>query len=48
LDPNDPVFKFFLLGVNTEKTKYMFISHHQNAGDNHNLKIGNKYLENVA
>jgi hypothetical protein len=29
-----------------EKTKYMFLSHHQNAGQNHNLLITNESLEN--
>jgi hypothetical protein len=36
------------LGVNTEKTKYMFLSHHQNVGQNHDIKIGNRCFENVA
>jgi hypothetical protein len=27
------------LEVNTEKTKYMLMSHHQNAGQNRNIKI---------
>jgi hypothetical protein len=27
------------LEVNTEKTKYMFLSHHQNAGQNHDIQI---------
>jgi hypothetical protein len=31
------------LEVNTEKTKYMLLSHHQNAGHNHDIKIGNRY-----
>jgi hypothetical protein len=26
------------LEVNTEKTKYMLLSHHQNAGQNHDIK----------
>jgi hypothetical protein len=30
------------LEVNTEKTKYMLLSHHQNAGQNHDIKIGNR------
>jgi hypothetical protein len=34
--------------VNTEKTKYMLLYHHQNAGHNHNINIGNRSLENVA
>jgi hypothetical protein len=32
--------------VNAEKTKYMFLSRHQNAG--HNIKIGDRSFENVA
>jgi hypothetical protein len=36
------------LEVNTEKAKYMLLSHHQNAGQNHDMKIANRYLENVA
>jgi hypothetical protein len=27
--------------VNTEKTKYMLLSCHQNSGQNHNIKIAN-------
>jgi uncharacterized protein YabE (DUF348 family) len=27
------------LKVNTEKTKYMFLSHHQNGGQNRSIKI---------
>jgi hypothetical protein len=30
------------------KTKYMLLSYHQNAGQNHDMKIGNRYFENVA
>jgi hypothetical protein len=30
------------LEVTTEKTKYMLLSHHQNAGQNHDRKIGNR------
>jgi hypothetical protein len=36
------------LEVNTEKTKYMLLSCHQNAGQNYNIKIGNRCFENVA
>jgi hypothetical protein len=36
------------LEVNTEKTKYMLLSRHQNAGQNHDIKIGNRWFENVA
>jgi hypothetical protein len=34
------------LEVNTKKTKYMLLSHHQNAGQNHDIKIGNRCSEN--
>jgi len=34
--------------VNAEKTKYMVVSHHQNAGQNHNLLVANKSFENIA
>jgi ribosomal protein S2 len=36
------------LEVNTEKTKYVLLSHHQNAGQNHDIKIGNRCFDNVA
>jgi hypothetical protein len=36
------------LGVNTEKTKYMLLSCHQNAGQNQNIKIGDRCFENVS
>jgi hypothetical protein len=36
------------LEVNTEKTKYMLLSRHQNPGQNHNIKIGNRPFGNVA
>jgi quinolinate synthase len=35
------------LEVNVEKTKYMVMSPDQHAGQNHNIKIGNKYFERV-
>jgi hypothetical protein len=31
-----------------EKTKYMSLSRHQNAGQNHDTKIGNRWFEYVA
>jgi hypothetical protein len=34
--------------VNTENTKYLLLSRHQNAGQNHYIKIGNRLFENVA
>jgi hypothetical protein len=36
------------LEVNTEKTKYMLLSLHQNAEQIHDMKIGNRCFENVA
>jgi hypothetical protein len=30
------------LEVNPEKTKYMLLSRHQNAGQNHDIKIGDR------
>jgi hypothetical protein len=36
------------LGVNTDKTKYILMSHHQNASQNHSIKTANRYFENMA
>jgi hypothetical protein len=36
------------LEVNAEITKYMLLSHHQNAGQNHNIQVGDRSFENVA
>jgi hypothetical protein len=36
------------LEVNAEKTKCMLLSHHQNAGQTHDMKIANGCCENVA
>jgi hypothetical protein len=36
------------LELNAEKTKYMLLSRHQNAGQNHNIKIGDRFFANVA
>jgi hypothetical protein len=33
------------LEVNTEKTKCMLLSSHQNAGQNHDIKIANRAFE---
>jgi hypothetical protein len=35
------------LEVNTERTKYMLLSRHQNSGQNHDIKIGNRCFGNV-
>jgi hypothetical protein len=34
--------------VNTEKTKYMLLSRHQIAGQNHDIKIASRCSENVV
>jgi hypothetical protein len=44
IDPS----KEFGLEVNTEKTKYLLLSRHQNAGKNHDTRIANRSFENVA
>jgi hypothetical protein len=36
------------LQVNTEKTKYMLLSHHQSAGQTHDIKTASRPFENVA
>jgi hypothetical protein len=36
------------LEINTEKTKYMLLSRHQNAGQNRNINIVNRCFENMA
>jgi len=36
------------LEVNAEKTKYLIMSRHLNSGQNQNIRIVNKSLENVA
>jgi ribosomal protein S2 len=36
------------LEANTDKTKYMLLSHHQNAGKNQDIKIANRCFEHVA
>jgi hypothetical protein len=40
--------KEIVLEVNTEKTKYILMSRHQNAGKNHDIKRDNRSFENVA
>jgi hypothetical protein len=34
--------------TNVEKTKYMLLSHHQNVGQNRDIKIANRSFENVS
>jgi hypothetical protein len=36
------------LEINVEKTKCMLVSHDQNAGQNRDIKIGNRSFENVS
>jgi hypothetical protein len=40
--------KEVVLEGNAEKTNYMFLSRHQNAGQNHDIKVGDRSFENVA
>jgi hypothetical protein len=36
------------LKVTTKKSIYMLLSHHQNSGQKHGIKIGKRWFENVA
>jgi hypothetical protein len=36
------------LEINMEKTKYMLLPHHQNSGQNQDIKIVNRSFENVS
>jgi sorting nexin-29 len=36
------------LEINAEKTKYVLLSRHQNAGQNRDMKIANRRFENVS
>jgi hypothetical protein len=36
------------LEINVDKTKYMLLSRHQNAGQNQEIKIANRSFENVS
>jgi hypothetical protein len=36
------------LKINIEKTKYILLSHHQNAGQNQDINIANRWFENVS
>jgi hypothetical protein len=36
------------VGLEMEKTKYMFLSHHHNGGKNRDIKIANRSFENVS
>jgi hypothetical protein len=38
----------FGLEINVEKTKYMLLSHHQNAGGNRDIKVAKRSFENMA
>jgi hypothetical protein len=41
-------FKEVGLEVDAEETKYMLLSHHQDAGKNHDINIGNSCFENMG
>jgi hypothetical protein len=45
---NEESSQTFGLEVNTEKTNYMSLSRHQNTGQNHDIKVGSRWFENVA
>jgi hypothetical protein len=36
------------LEINAEQTKYMLLSHHQNSGQNHDIKTASRSFQNVA
>jgi hypothetical protein len=36
------------LEINVDKSKYMLLSRHQNAGQNRDIKIANRSFENVS
>jgi hypothetical protein len=36
------------LEENAEKTKYLLLCRHQNSGQNYNIRISNRFFENVA
>jgi hypothetical protein len=39
--------KEFGLEINVERSKYMLLSRHQNAGQNRDIKIANRLFENL-
>jgi hypothetical protein len=43
--PRSDACKEVGLEVNTEKTKYMLLSRHQTVGQNHDIKIGNRFFK---
>jgi hypothetical protein len=47
-DVNLPGDNTHTIQKNTEKTKYILLSHHQNAEQNHDIMIANRSFENVA
>jgi len=42
---NKKIIFCYRLEINTEETKYMVVSRHQNTEQNHNLQITNKILK---
>jgi hypothetical protein len=48
MDALDGRYEGLDVEINTEKTKHMLVSYHQNIGGNHNLKFGNKRLKYMA
>jgi hypothetical protein len=47
VDPVD-ASKEIGLEINVEKTKYMLLTRHQNAGQNRDIKIAKRLFENVS
>lgn len=41
-------FKLHYLEVDAEKTKYLFMPHHQAKGQTHDVMISNKSIKNVT
>jgi hypothetical protein len=45
---NSDASKEIGLEINVEKTKYLLLAHHQNAGQNRHIKIAERSFENVS
>jgi hypothetical protein len=45
---NETLHQLFIDFKNTDKSNYMLLSRHPNAGQNHNINIASRSFENVA